>query len=261
MEWYYAQDGESVGPLSEPDWQQLIASGKIAPDTLVWHDGMAEWQPFSQVQSASLVAEPAPATAKLSLARRTHPCSECGRQFPDGDLLQYESSWVCADCKDVFFQRVREGAGIPSAMDFGGFWIRFGAKFIDGIIKWVVSIVVQLVVVGLGVAIVTGGGNGGGAEAGVLILNVLATALQLGFAAVYETWFLGRYGATPGKMACGLRVVTADGDRLTYGRAFCRHLAEYLSSLLCLIGYIIAAFDDEKRTLHDHICSTRVVRK
>jgi uncharacterized RDD family membrane protein YckC len=73
-------------------------------------------------------------------------------------------------------------------------------------------------------------------------------------------FFLGRFGATPGKMVCGLRVVTAMGDRISYGRATGRFLAEILSGLVCYIGYIIAAFDEQKRTLHDHICSTRVIR-
>jgi hypothetical protein len=33
-----------------------------------------------------------------------------------------------------------------------------------------------------------------------------------------------------------------------------------LSSLTLAIGYIMAAFDDEKRSLHDRICDTRVIR-
>jgi uncharacterized RDD family membrane protein YckC len=31
--------------------------------------------------------------------------------------------------------------------------------------------------------------------------------------------------------------------------------------MIFAIGYIMAAFDDEKRALHDRICSTRVIRK
>ena len=33
-----------------------------------------------------------------------------------------------------------------------------------------------------------------------------------------------------------------------------------LSIVMLGIGYLIAAFDDQKRTLHDHICDTRVIR-
>jgi len=76
---------------------------------------------------------------------------------------------------------------------------------------------------------------------------------------VYSTVFLGRYGATPGKMLCRLEVVDADGTRIGYGRGLGRGCAEILSRLICLIGYIMAAFDTQKRALHDYICSTRVV--
>jgi uncharacterized RDD family membrane protein YckC len=62
-------------------------------------------------------------------------------------------------------------------------------------------------------------------------------------------------------MAVGLRIVTSDGGRVSYARALGRSFAEILSSIICYIGYIIVAFDDQKRALHDHICDTRVVRK
>jgi uncharacterized RDD family membrane protein YckC len=56
-------------------------------------------------------------------------------------------------------------------------------------------------------------------------------------------------------------VVTADGGRVSYLRALGRYFAKMLSGFTCLIGYIIAAFDGQKRALHDHICNTRVVFK
>ena len=74
---------------------------------------------------------------------------------------------------------------------------------------------------------------------------------------------LGRFGATVGKMACGLRVVTGDGRRVSYKRALGRGAVEMAASFLPfglgLIIYIIAAFDKEKRGLHDLICNTRVI--
>jgi uncharacterized RDD family membrane protein YckC len=83
------------------------------------------------------------------------------------------------------------------------------------------------------------------------------------FAAVvlYNTLFVGKFAATPGKMACGLKVVDAEGGKVKYGRAFGRACSEILSGMVCYIGYIIAGFDQQKRALHDHICSTRVVYK
>jgi len=45
-DWYYAVDGASVGPVSEEEFKQLIASGTIHSTTLVWQEGMADWVPF-----------------------------------------------------------------------------------------------------------------------------------------------------------------------------------------------------------------------
>jgi len=75
----------------------------------------------------------------------------------------------------------------------------------------------------------------------------------------YNSFFVERFGATPGKMLVGVKVVTADGNRLTPMRAFARAAAEVCSIGTFYIGYLVAAFDGERRTLHDRMCNTRVV--
>jgi uncharacterized RDD family membrane protein YckC len=84
--------------------------------------------------------------------------------------------------------------------------------------------------------------------------------LQFTIAVCYDTWFVGKYGATPGKMACKIEVVTADAGQVSYLRAFARHFAKWISGFTLGIGYLMAAFDDQKRSLHDRICDTRVIR-
>ena len=57
-------------------------------------------------------------------------------------------------------------------------------------------------------------------------------------------------------------MIRVDGGRITAGLAIGRYFAKnWLNLFTLLIGYIIAAFDDEKRALHDRICDTRVVYK
>jgi uncharacterized RDD family membrane protein YckC len=62
-----------------------------------------------------------------------------------------------------------------------------------------------------------------------------------------------------GKMAVKIKVVGADGSPIGYGRALGRAFAEVLSGICFYIGYIMAGFDKEKQSLHDKICSTRVI--
>jgi uncharacterized RDD family membrane protein YckC len=144
-------------------------------------------------------------------------------------------------------------------MAYAGFWIRFGAKVIDGIITYIINLIIAFI----------GGAMIGGAMANASPRNPGA---QIGFAAVlfllqmtanavYATFFIGKYQATPGKMAVGIMIITPDGGRVSYARALGRHFAEMLSGILLGIGYLMIAFDDEKRALHDRICDTRVIKK
>jgi len=80
-------------------------------------------------------------------------------------------------------------------------------------------------------------------------------------ACLYEGLFVSQMGATPGKMVLGMKVVRPDGSRVELGRAIGRYFAKILSALILCIGYLMVAFDSEKRGLHDLICDTRVVRQ
>jgi uncharacterized RDD family membrane protein YckC len=70
-----------------------------------------------------------------------------------------------------------------------------------------------------------------------------------------------KYGATPGKMILGLKVVSNDLQPLTYGQAFGRYFSYALSSLLLFGGFIMIAFRKDKKGLHDLLAKTRVVYK
>lgn len=49
MQYYYNQDGQQIGPV---DLQTLRATG-IMPNTMVWHEGMPNWQPASSLPELS----------------------------------------------------------------------------------------------------------------------------------------------------------------------------------------------------------------
>jgi uncharacterized RDD family membrane protein YckC len=151
-------------------------------------------------------------------------------------------------------QRLKEGAALPTAVVYGGFWMRFLAKFIDWLIVGVPLTILFMVL------IFPRASSGGETTPADMILQLVFQVVGYAATGVYSVFFVGRYGATPGKMACRLRVVRADGSAVTYGRATGRFFAEVLSGLVCYIGYIIAGFDQQKRALHDHICDTRVIK-
>ena len=56
-------------------------------------------------------------------------------------------------------------------------------------------------------------------------------------------------------------MVTPDGGQIGYIKAFVRYVGKVVSWIILGIGFIMAAFDGEKRALHDRMCETRVVRE
>lgn len=187
-------------------------------------------------------------------------CSQCGRFFPQDQVIAYDDKMICAACKPMFVQKLKEGVAPGTMQNYGGFWIRFVAKFIDGIIlgicQWAIMIPVSMMVVP---SMMEGGDQS--LSPNFFIFIGIQVLLGISIPLFYNTFFLGRWGATLGKMACGLKVVTPEGNNVTYMRAFGRFFAEWISMILLYIGYIMVGFDDEKRSLHDRICSTRVVKK
>ena len=153
------------------------------------------------------------------------------------------------------------GAAEPhTAVRYAGFWIRFVARVIDGIILGIVTTLLRApLFLALGIR-------------GSAILNpmvvpgligafLLSLVINTAVGVAYEAYFVSTRGATPGKMALGLKIVRATGDAgIPPSLAIARYFAQILSSIILAIGYIMAAFDPQKRALHDRLCETRVIR-
>jgi len=194
------------------------------------------------------------ASIGAAVAAPAHYCSQCGRPYPSEELVRFGAATVCANCKEIYAQRLRETGQVAGTRVYGGFWIRFIAVFIDGIALWIVNFAIQTVTF----TRVSPGdlSNMGLVMSSIGINFVISIALQM----TYEAFFLVRFGATPGKMIFKLKVITAEGGGLTWGRAIARYFAKILSGITLMIGYIMAGFDSEKRALHDYIVGTRVIR-
>lgn len=237
-QWYYVDNGERVGPISDEVLVELVRLGRLTRESLVWTRGYSGWIAYGHVQPE------APAAVA---------CSCCGKAVSQDDVLRLLGATVCPECKPGYVQRLREGVLPVTGLLYAGFWLRFGAKVID----WILLGLANTVVLGLFLAAMASN-----PENFFLFFLFQMVLMLAGYAigAAYTTYFLGRFGATPGKMLCSLKVVDPEGESIGYLRAFGRYFAEVLSGIVLYVGYLMAVFDDQKRTLHDHICSTRVVR-
>ena len=136
--------------------------------------------------------------------------------------------------------------------EYGGFWNRFVAFFIDGIITSMAAGYLGFVLEGFYRA--AGGTSEGAGDLG----SFLGLILGWLYYAIMES---SAKQATLGKIAMGLVVTDKRGNRLTFGRATARYFARCLSGIILTIGYIIAAFTEKKEALHDMIAGTIVYQR
>ncbi len=124
-----------------------------------------------------------------------------------------------------------------------GFWVRLVAVLIDGFIVGIASGIL------MGIA----------ALAGARAVNLMQALVTLA-AVVYYVYFWHVYGATPGKMALGLRIVNDRDENPTVGQAIGRYFAEILSALPFFLGYFWV-FGEQRRAWHDLLAGTYVVKR
>jgi len=150
----------------------------------------------------------------------------------------------CAACRPELHAIVE--APPPAAA--AGFGHRLAAYLFDGL---VLDGVRSLVMAGLGWELQPTEGIG--------LARFLMLAMAL--SAVYHIFCWARFGATPGKALLGLRVVRAGDDGpVGVGTAALRWVGYLLSSLPFGYGFFAALADPAKRTWHDRLSKTRVVR-
>jgi len=127
-------------------------------------------------------------------------------------------------------------------MTAAGFWPRFVALIIDGLVLGVVG--------GLIGAIFGERPGQGGVGSGVAALLGL----------VYFGYTLSQWGQTLGGKAMGVAVVDASGNRPSVGAAVIRTLVSYVSGAVLLLGYLWALWDPRKQTWHDKVAGTFAIK-
>ena len=78
--------------------------------------------------------------------------------------------------------------------------------------------------------------------------------------ALYFILFWSLSGSTPGGRMLGVRVVASNGAPPSWLRAGLRVAADLLGLLAGALGWLWALFDLERRTFHDKVAGTWVVR-
>ena len=140
---------------------------------------------------------------------------------------------------------------------YGGFWIRVLAYIVDAIILniafWIIG---EIFGVGMFTMDMSDPAAMEAMGTGLAIMQIAMVVIWLGYVVGFTSSSLQ---ATPGKLLVKLKVTDNDGQRLSVLRALGRELSKIISSIILLIGFIMVAFTDRKRGLHDMIAGTLVM--
>jgi uncharacterized RDD family membrane protein YckC len=133
---------------------------------------------------------------------------------------------------------------------YAGFWVRFLAFLIDGILLAVIT----------APFVPLWGSNFTASSANFQVhaqVDPVGTLIGLVYLAGMWSW----RGQTIGMMPFNMKVVgVADGKNIDIFRAVLRYVGFIIAAIPLLIGLIWAAFDSRKQGWHDKIAGTLVIR-
>jgi uncharacterized RDD family membrane protein YckC len=163
----------------------------------------------------------------------------------------------------------------PAPQPSAGFWLRFAASLVDGLILgipfWIVVVVIISMFGGFGMLIHRFPREPQPVDPREVM--ALMAPFFLMFFLVWLVFFILQWlyfavmessprQATFGKSVMSLRVTDSEGQRISFGHATGRFFAKFVSGMVPLgIGYIMAGFTERKQALHDMIAGTLVFRK
>lgn len=246
-QWYYADaSGQRHGPFSAEELEGHVRHARLGPASLVWREGLQDWQPLSAV------------AAELDLPLDTLAAPAADVAVPAADAPYTPPTADLASFQPV----------VAGHLVHAGLWKRFAASFIDSIVTTIISYALMIPLMLIGVGVMGAGGSDNPFATGAGLASMLAIYPVLFLApCVYFGWMQSSsLQASLGKLAVGIKVTRTDGQRMSFWRGFLRSLAYLVFTMVtCGLGVLISglmvALTERKQALHDMLCDTLVVDK
>jgi uncharacterized RDD family membrane protein YckC len=144
---------------------------------------------------------------------------------------------------------------------YAGFWKRWAAISIDGVILAATNITLSVMFTNVGTIVL--GFHGNDPTMFSTIYTFITDAVVALTSVIYAVYFIGAKGKTPGKMAMKIKVLKEDiNDVPGYMSAFLREVVgKFISAIIFFLGYLWMLKDPKKQTLHDKIAGTIVINE
>lgn len=269
-EWYYADaQRERHGPVDASVIREKFRQGALDLATLVWREGMQQWQPLSAAaEELQLVQAPAEPGIDLradysAIENGTAPLPAVATQAAAAQASAY-SPYAAPGSITHDPSNVVHGGNIVHA----GFLRRFAASIIDSFITGILSyaLLIPLALI-MGVSLISLAQSEMAGAGALVTFYILNYAISVLVPAVYFGWMQSSSNmASLGKLSVGAKVVRSNGERISFWRAFLRYiamaaLALFTCGIAMLVSAIMVGVTDRKQGLHDMICDTVVVDK
>ena len=193
-------------------------------------------------------------------------CVSCGNPaLPDGKFCLFcgdviaESPQKVPQIADLSNPNAAPEAASSEPPEYAGFWLRVWAGTVDVTLEVLAALLLTLVV-DVGMRLI--GPHYGLSRITASYVTGIAFILLLAIGAWLYSAFSesSSHRATIGKRAVGLQVVTASGDKLSFGQASVRHFMKFLSLFTAAVGFMMAGWTKRRQALHDMPSDCVVIR-
>ena len=288
--WFYEKDAKAAGPVSEEELWELLNSGEITKDSLVWKEPMEKWLPFSEVPELRIPPRPKPPpipeTPKISADVDS---SFRPPQAPEPEKEEKEETYEHVE--KVVFKSPDYEAGETTTMDTVDEevsqqrpWVRFFARMTDYYIfsmlfSLLISIMFPDFMEQMSQMLIQQtspeNSEGTGYQS---ILFILLFRVVITFVWVFlEAYSISRFGTTFGKNLLGTRVLDNNGELLPYDRSLKRSYGVWLKGMgagFALVSWLTMIFgyqmlkkdgfnswdkDADSKVVHTYFSTTRLI--
>jgi uncharacterized RDD family membrane protein YckC len=149
---------------------------------------------------------------------------------------------------------------------YGGFWIRVAAYLIDHVLLGIVVAPFYFILIFPSVLRIIQQAQENSEPSPEVFASMFGAIFMFAGAAFIGNWLYealltsSSWQATVGKRILRLKVTDDQGNRISFARATGRFFAKILSGMVMYVGFIMVAFMERKRGLHDVMCGTQVLR-
>ena len=154
---------------------------------------------------------------------------------------------------------------------YAGFWKRAIAFMIDSLVLSIpIGIIYAVVLVPQGMAFVKLASSGTEPSPDMMLgmmTRYFASMALIWLLTIVSGWLYfalmesGKYQATLGKRALGLKVTGANGEHISFARATGRFFGKMISGMTLYFGFYMAGFTQKRQALHDLLANTFVINK